>query len=119
MRKFRTEADKPDFQTCYFFNLANDEQAYNEFVSKQINESDSNDRIQFKIIHVKSKANREENFDATEELRVLTKNNSTTTIGSKKKRARTIFDTVTKFVEKYNVGHGKRSIAKPKFLLGR
>ena len=37
--RFRTEADKPDFQTCYF-NLANDEQAYNEFVSKQINESE-------------------------------------------------------------------------------
>ena len=65
--KFRTEADRPDFQTCYF-NLANDEQAYNQFVSKQINESESNDRIQFKIIHLKSKTNRKENFDATEEL---------------------------------------------------
>ena len=27
--KFRTEADNPDFQTCYY-NVANDEQVYNE-----------------------------------------------------------------------------------------
>ena len=88
--RFQTEADKPDFQTCYF-NLANDEQAYNEFVRKQINESESNDRIQFKIIHLKSKMNREENFDRTEELQDLTKNNGTTTSRTEKKRARTIF----------------------------
>ena len=66
--RFRTEADKPDFQTCYF-DLASDEQAYNEFVSKQINESESNDGIQFKIIYLMSKTNKEESFDATEELR--------------------------------------------------
>ena len=65
--RFKTEADRPDFQT-FCFNLANDEHAYNEFVSKRINESESNDRIQFRIIHLKSKMNREENFDATEEL---------------------------------------------------
>ena len=61
--KFRTEAGKPDSQTCYF-NLANDEQAYKEFVSKGINEREPNYRIQFKIVHLKSKINREENFDA-------------------------------------------------------
>ena len=31
--RFRTEADKLDCQTCYF-NIANDKQVYNEFVSK-------------------------------------------------------------------------------------
>ena len=31
--RFRTEADKPDFQTSYY-NVADDEQVYNEFVSK-------------------------------------------------------------------------------------
>ena len=60
--KFITEADKPDFQT--YFNLTNDEQAYNKFVSKRINEREANYRIQFKIVHLKSKSNREENFDA-------------------------------------------------------
>ena len=82
--RLRTEADKHDFQTCYF-NLANDEQAYNEFVSKRINESELNNGIEFKIIHLRSKAIREENFDAMEELRDLTKNNGTTTRGSEKK----------------------------------
>ena len=60
--KFRTEADKPDFQNCYF-NLANDEQAYNDFVSKGINEREPNYRIEFKF-GFKSKINRDENFDA-------------------------------------------------------
>ena len=41
--------------------------------------------IQFKIIYLKSKTNREEKFDATEELRDLTKNNDTTTSGNDKK----------------------------------
>ena len=45
-----------------------------------------NDRIQFKIIHLKSKTNREENFDATEELHDLTKNNDTTGNGNEKKK---------------------------------
>ena len=41
--------------------------------------------IQFKIVYLKSKTNREEKFDATEELRDLTKNNDTTTSGNDKK----------------------------------
>ena len=64
---FRTEVDRPDFQTCYF-NVTNNEQILNEFVSKQRSESESNDRIHFRIIHLKSKTNREENFNGTEEL---------------------------------------------------
>ena len=46
---FRTEADKPDFQTSYF-NLANDEQAYNEFVSKQINESERTRELSLRLL---------------------------------------------------------------------
>ena len=34
--RFRTEANNPEFQTCYF-NSANDKQFYNKFVSKKIN----------------------------------------------------------------------------------
>ena len=60
--KFIKEADKPDFQT--YFNLTNDEQAYNKFVSKRINEREANYRIRFKIVHLKSKINGEENFHA-------------------------------------------------------
>ena len=61
--RFGTEEDKPDFQT-YYYNVAGDEQVYNEFVSKRINESEATDKIQFKIIHLKSKTNREKNLDA-------------------------------------------------------
>ena len=57
--RFIIEADKTDFQTCYF-NLANEEQAYKTHVRKQITESELNNRIQFKIIHLKSEMNREE-----------------------------------------------------------
>ena len=38
--RLRTKADKPDFQTCYF-NVTNDEQSYNEFVSQRINSSET------------------------------------------------------------------------------
>ena len=44
-----------------------------------------NNRIQFKIIHLKSKTKREENFDATEELCDLSKNNDATTSRNEKK----------------------------------
>ena len=57
-KRFRAEAGKPDFQT--YFNFANNEQGYNKFVSKRINKSESNNRIQFKIINFNSKRNREE-----------------------------------------------------------
>ena len=91
--RFRTEADKPDFQSCYF-NVASDKQSYNEFVSQRINSMETDNRIQFKIIHLKSKANRGETFDATEELCDLNKNNgSSGTDKDNKKRPRTIFRT--------------------------
>ena len=76
--KFRTEANKLDFQTCYF-NVTNNKQSCNEFVSQRINGSETDDRIQFKIIHLKSKINTEETFDSTEKLRDLNKNNGAET----------------------------------------
>ena len=48
-----------------------------------------------------------------------TKDNSTTTSGSEKKRARTIFGSDAKSIEKHDARQGKRSRAKAKFLLGR
>ena len=48
----------------------------------------------------------------------LTRNNGATTSESQKKRARTIFGARTKSAEKYDSGYGKRSRAKPWFLLG-
>ena len=119
--RFRTKADKPDFQTCYF-KVANDEQSYNEFFSQRIYSSKSDGRIQYKIIHLKSKTNSEETFDATEELHNLNKNDGSGTSGDKKKRARTIFGTSygdAKSSEQFGSGTKSQARAKPNFLLGR
>ena len=58
-----------------------------------MNTSKTDGRIQLKIIHLKSKTNSEETFDATEELHNLNKNNTTGISADKKKRARTMFGT--------------------------
>ena len=79
--KFRIEADSPDSQICYF-NVINNEQLFNVYISKQINNSQDNDDIQFKIIHLKSKANNQETFDATQEIQSVNKQNGTGTTGS-------------------------------------
>ena len=68
--RFRTEADNPDFQSCYF-NSANDEQVYNEFISERIKNDVSDDNFYFKISEIKSKTNKEKTFSASEELRQL------------------------------------------------
>ena len=73
--RFRTEADNPDNQLCYF-NSVNDEQVYNEFVSKRIKSSDSENDFHFEIVEVKSKTNKNISFDATNELRQLNKNDT-------------------------------------------
>ena len=49
-----------DKDGVYYYNVADDEQVYNEFVSQRINESEATDKIQFK-----SKTNREKNLDAS------------------------------------------------------
>ena len=67
--------------------------SYDEFVSQHIYKSEKNERIQFRIIHLKSKTSHEETVDATEELCNLNKNNGTGTSGDSKKRARTFFGT--------------------------
>ena len=90
--RLRTEADKPDFVKLVILMLLMMNRTMS-FVSQRINSSKADGRIQFKIIHLKSKTNSEETFDATEELRNLNKNNSAGTSGDKKKRAKTIFGT--------------------------
>ena len=68
--RFRTETDTPDFQACYF-NSANDEQVYNEFVSQRIKSLAHKNNFQFKTVELKSKTNSDLTFDASEELRDL------------------------------------------------
>ena len=65
--RFRTEADNPEFQTCCF-NLVNDEQVYNESVCKRINSAEDSEKFHFKIIKLKSKTKETVTFDATDQL---------------------------------------------------
>ena len=109
---------RPYFQTCYF-NVANDEQSYNEFVSQCINSSKTDYRIQFKIINLKSETNSEENFHATEEFHDLNKNNGAGTSGDNKEG--TIFGKSyrdAKSSEQPGSGTKSQGRAKPRFLLG-
>ena len=50
--RFRTEADNSDNQLCYF-NSVNDEQVYNEFVSKRIKSSDPENDFILKLLKFK------------------------------------------------------------------
>ena len=83
--RFRTEADNSDFQSCYF-SSANDKQAYNEFVSERIKTAASDNNFLFKIVELKSKTNSDLTFEASEELRNLTRNDT-----SAKRRKKTAF----------------------------
>ena len=76
--RFRSEADNPDKQLCYF-SSANDEQVYNEFVSKRIKSSEFENNFHFKIVEVKSKTNKNISFDASNKLQELNKDNDTET----------------------------------------
>ena len=76
--RFRSEADNPDNQFCYF-NSPNDEQVYNEFVSRRIKNSEAENNFHFEIIEVKSKSNKNVSFNAANKLQELNKNNDTTT----------------------------------------
>ena len=114
--KFRTEADNPDIQACYF-NSANDEQVYNEFVSQRIKSSANSKHFQFKIVELKSKTNSDLTFDASEELRNLTRNDTganrrKTIFGSGTKRGKPI-ESVSSSEED---NERYRKTAKPGFL---
>ena len=78
---FRTEADNPDYQLCYF-NSANDEQVYNEFVSDRIKCDSSENNFHFKIVELKSKTDKDFSFNANEELRQLNNNDTKTSRSS-------------------------------------
>ena len=77
-RRFRSEADNPDNQLCYF-NSAADEQVYNEFVSRRIRTPEFENEFHFEIVEVKSKTNKNISFDATNKLQELNKDNDTKT----------------------------------------
>ena len=69
--RFRTKADNPDTQFCYF-NNTRDEQVYNRFISKRIKaENNSSNNHLFEIVEVVSKFDKNIKFDATNKLKEL------------------------------------------------
>ena len=131
--RFRSEADNPDNQLCYF-NSANDEQVYNTFVSKRIKSSESEEDFHFKIIEVKSKTNKNISFDTTNRLQELNRdNNDTKTSRSSESlrigKAETLSGFSGRGIKESNIEYSKRSssgdnesirkTAKPGYLLKR
>ena len=69
--RFRTKADNPDTQFCYF-NNTKDEQVYNRFINKRIKaENNSSNNHLFKIVEVVSKFDKNIKFDASNKLKEL------------------------------------------------
>ena len=63
---YRSAADNPDEQVCYF-NKPNDNEYYNVFISKRIKAENFSEGINFKIKRVRGKTEKE-NFDAKKTL---------------------------------------------------
>ena len=78
--RFRSEADNPDKQVCYF-NTPTDEQVYNEFIARRIKSKELKEEIQFEITEVKSKTNKSVIFDVTNKIEELVKENDTSRDG--------------------------------------
>ena len=78
--RFRSEADNPDKQVCYFNTVA-DEQVYNEFIAKRIKSKELQNEIQFEITDVKSKSNKSVFFDVSNQIDKLINKNGTSTTG--------------------------------------
>ena len=74
--RFRSEANNPDKQVCYFNALA-DEQVYNEFIARRIKSVEVRDEIQFEITDVKSKTNKNVVFDISNKIEKLVSDNDT------------------------------------------
>ena len=91
--RFRTKADNPETQFCYF-NTTNDEQVFNQFISKCINSEKSTNEHLFEIVEVVSKFNKNIKFNATNKLKELdngtkTSRTSETYFDGARKRERT------------------------------
>ena len=74
--RFRSEADNPDKQVCYF-NTPTDEQVYNELIARRIKSKELKEEILFEITEVKSKTNKSVIFDVTNKIEELVKENDT------------------------------------------
>ena len=116
--RFRSNADNPDKQVCYF-NSPADEQVYNEFIARRIKSKELQNEIQFEITDVKSKTNKNVVFDVSTKIEKLVNENGTSRSGFSEK-----FETRESVARKQR-GRNFISIrennerAKPKYLFRR
>ena len=124
--RFRSNADDPDKQVCYF-NSPADEQVYNEFIARRIKSKKSQNEIQFEITDVKSKTNKNVVFDVSNKIEKLVSENGTTRSGF----SETVNSRTKETLTGGKIGRAKTNNrnfisvrennerAKPKYLLGR
>ena len=108
--RFRTGAEDPNSQTC-FFNKADEDHMFNVFVSKRIKNEEAPEKILFEIESVKSQTNNE-TYSASSELENLTGN------GLSKARNAESTAGFSDFAERKHIGKIRRGwkSTKPKFL---
>ena len=112
---FRTKAGNPDSQTCYF-NVSNDNQMFNVFISAHINIGEGENKILFQIDGIKSTTNNE-TFGAKSELEKLAQNGATD--GGRTQNGFGIFNSRgVKHVKRFRLRTNQKS-ARSKFLLWR
>ena len=130
--KFRTKADDPETQFCYF-NNTRDEQVYNRFISKRIKgEKNFKNNHLFEIVEVVSRFDENIRFNASNKLKELengskTDRDSETFRAEKRKgifdeRFRTAFDKSTPDSREESISRNNeilRKRAKPGYLLRR
>ena len=126
--RFRSDADNPDKQVCYF-NSPADEQVYNEFIARRIKSKDFEHEIQFEITDVKSKTNKNVVFDVSSTIERLASENGTSRSGiSETVKSRTRETLARREIERSKRNNNNRNFisfrenderAKPKYLLGR
>ena len=126
--RFRSDADNPDKQVCYF-NSPADEQVYNEFIARRIKSKESQNEIQFEITDVKSKTNKNVVFDVSSTIERLASENGTSRSGfSETVNSRTRETLAGREIRRAKRNNDNRNFisvrennerAKPKYLLGR
>ena len=111
--RFRTNADNPDKQVC-FFNNPIDEQVYNEFIAKRIKSNELKNDIYFEITDIKSKTNKNIVFNVSTQIEsVISENGTSSSRLSDSERTR------KRFAANNGKRKGNNERAKPKYLFER
>ena len=116
--RFRTNADNPDKQVC-FFNNPIDEQVYNEFIAKRIKTNELKNDIYFQITDIKSKTNKNVVFDVNSKIESLISENGTSRSGLSTRRTFAARSDKKRKNDKFTFDRENNERAKPKYLFER